>query len=46
MENCRYCDEPAVAKVGKDKTPVCEKHFIIFLKGFEKIIEDLVGMFQ
>jgi hypothetical protein len=46
MENCKYCDKPAVVLVGKDKTPVCEEHYIVFLKGFMKIVEELVGIFQ
>ena len=33
MRKCKYCDEEELCGIDKDNIPVCEKHFIEYLKG-------------
>jgi hypothetical protein len=33
VRKCAYCEKEELCGVGKDNTPVCEKHFEGYLKG-------------
>ncbi len=36
--------KPAIVSIGEDKTPLCAKHFEIFMEGFGKLVKRLTGM--
>jgi len=48
MIKCGYnnCDKEAIITVGKEQLPLCEEHYIKYLKGMRKLlgkIEELEG---
>lgn len=36
--------QPAIIAIGVDKTPLCVKHFDMFVEGFGKVVQRLTGI--
>jgi len=43
MTKCGYkdCDKEAIIKVGKEQIPLCEEHYIEYLKGMRKLLDKI-----
>ena len=46
MRKCKYCGDEELCGVGKDNTPVCQKHFEDYLKGKRLEIDTAVRATQ
>ncbi len=45
MTLCSKCKKQAIVMVGKDNTPLCEKHYIMINKYLHKITRKLIERF-
>jgi hypothetical protein len=41
---CAHCGDLSLCRLGKDKVPLCLKHFEIAMEGIGKLIKRLVEM--
>lgn len=42
-KKCNYCEKEPIVRVGSEETPLCEEHFIEFLRGARNVIDKITN---